>query len=132
MRPRHPFRATLCCLLAVALAEGPTWAIPPLVSGDVPTADHGTYELFLGYVLKDDGVLTEEEIPFWELVYGLRQDGERVGYSEYAGGNRRDQVGAFLTGSNSRPPLGEACGMTEWARRTCVSMRAGVGTFDCS
>jgi hypothetical protein len=53
------------------LAEGPTWAIPPLVSGDIPTADHRTYELFLGYVFKDDGALTEEEIPFWELVYGL-------------------------------------------------------------
>lgn len=51
MKARHPLRAALCCLLAIALAEGPTWAIPPLVSGDIPTADHGTYELFLGYVL---------------------------------------------------------------------------------
>ena len=71
MKPRHPLRTTLCCLLAVGLADDPTWATPPLVSGDVPTADHGTYELFLGYVFKDDGVITEEEIPFWELVYGL-------------------------------------------------------------
>jgi len=71
VKARHPLQATLCCLLAVSLAEGPTCAIPPLVSGDIPTADHGTYELFFGYVLKDGGAVTEEEIPFWELVYGL-------------------------------------------------------------
>ena len=58
-------------MLAAALHGGLTWAIPPLVSGDVPTADRGIYELFFGYVLKDGGVVTEEELPFWELVYGL-------------------------------------------------------------
>jgi len=71
VKSRHCFRAAFCCLLAVALARSPVWAIPPLVSGDIPTADHRTYELFLGYVLKDGGVVTEEELPFWELVYGL-------------------------------------------------------------
>ncbi len=73
MRRRHPIRAAWCCLLAGALAaySSPTWAIPPLVSGDIPTADLGTYELIFGYVLKDGGAVTEEELPFWELVYGL-------------------------------------------------------------
>ena len=58
----------LSLLLACAT---PGWAIPPLVSGDVPTADRGTYELFIGYVATDSGSTTEHEVPFWELVYGL-------------------------------------------------------------
>ena len=73
MKTRHRFRAAGCCVLVCALAtcQGATWAIPPLVSGDIPTADQRTYELFLGYLLKDGGAVTKEEIPFWELVYGL-------------------------------------------------------------
>lgn len=58
----------LSLLLACATAGR---AIPPLVSGDVPTADRGTYELFIGYVATDSGSTTEHEVPFWELVYGL-------------------------------------------------------------
>ena len=73
MRTRYPLRAACCCLLAGTLAgySSPVRAIPPLVSGDIPTADRGTYELFFGYVLKDGAAVTEKEIPFWELVYGL-------------------------------------------------------------
>ena len=86
---------TLCCLLAVALAAGPTWAIPPLVSGDIPTADHGTYELFFGYVLKDGGIVTEEELPFWELVYGLTSVQELTIEAPIV---RRDDLSGTTTG----------------------------------
>ena len=60
--------AIACVLLATA---GPLMAIPPLVSGDVPTAPDGTYELFVGYVFRESEQITVSAVPFWELVYGL-------------------------------------------------------------
>lgn len=59
------------CLALAVLACAPASAIPPLVSGDVPTAEDGTYELFVGYVASDSGPVTTHLVPFWELVYGL-------------------------------------------------------------
>ena len=58
-------------LAALAVAASPARAIPPLVAGDVPTADEGLLELFVGYVLKDGGSSRTHELPFWEVVYGL-------------------------------------------------------------
>jgi len=46
-------------------------AIPPLVSGDVPTAGKGIYELFMGYLLEEKSGLKTHTLPFWELVYGF-------------------------------------------------------------
>lgn len=70
----EPGRRTIgrpwCLVLAVAWCA-PVAAIPPLVSGDVPTAEHGTYELFVGYLATDSGPVTSHQIPFWELVYGI-------------------------------------------------------------
>ena len=59
-----------CLLIGLAWCV-PASAIPPLVSGDVPTAEHRTYELFVGYLATDSGPVTTHQIPFWELVYGL-------------------------------------------------------------
>jgi len=58
-------------IAALVMAAAPARAIPPLVSGDVPTADEGGFELFVGYLLGDSGASQEHELPFWELVYGL-------------------------------------------------------------
>lgn len=48
-------------------------AIKPIVSGDVPTAPKGIYELFLGYLLVENNNVNVHEIPFWEIVYGLTE-----------------------------------------------------------
>ena len=54
----------------VAGADQEAFAIPPLVAGDVPTADKGGAELFLGtrYQRTRD---RERQIPFIELVLGV-------------------------------------------------------------
>lgn len=51
----------------------PTMAIKPLVSGDVPTAPKGVYELFVGYLFVEGGRVRAHEIPFWEVVYGVTE-----------------------------------------------------------
>lgn len=52
---------------------GPAMAIKPLVSGDVPTAKKGGYELLVGNLYNDDGSVRTHELPFWELIYGLTE-----------------------------------------------------------
>lgn len=49
----------------------PASAIPPLVSGDIPTAGKGIYELFVGYLLEQKSSEKKHSIPFSELVYGF-------------------------------------------------------------
>lgn len=44
--------------------------MPPLVAGDVPTADKGHVEWYLGSRYQKSGGI-EREAPFSELVYGL-------------------------------------------------------------
>ena len=48
------------------------YATPPLVTGDVPTADKESFELYVGtrYVQSDSGSI-ERQIPTTELVYGI-------------------------------------------------------------
>ena len=60
----------LAALLGLA---DPAAAIPPLVSGDVSTAPRGTSEFYVGYVFRDNGEVETQEVPFWELVYGLSE-----------------------------------------------------------
>jgi hypothetical protein len=48
----------------------PTPAPPPLVTGDVPTADKGMFELYSGFRYQDTGTITRQ-LPFTELVYGI-------------------------------------------------------------
>lgn len=66
-RPRWIVIAALLCF------TDPAAAIPPLVSGDVPTASRGIYEFFVGHVFRDNGDVETWEVPFWELVYGLSE-----------------------------------------------------------
>lgn len=58
----------LCLLTAI---PEPALAIPPLVSGDVPTAGKGIYELFVGYLLEQKSGVKTHTLPFSELVYGF-------------------------------------------------------------
>lgn len=68
----HP-RSRWSVIAALLLVAEPADAIPPLVSGDVPTAPRGTCEFFVGHVFRDNGEVETQEVPFWELVYGLSE-----------------------------------------------------------
>lgn len=46
-------------------------AVPPLVSGDVPTADKGTFELYSGVRYQSEGDSVNRQFPIVELVYGI-------------------------------------------------------------
>lgn len=52
-------------------SPGSALAIPPIVSGDIPTAGKGIYELFVGYLLEEKSHIKTHALPFWELVYGF-------------------------------------------------------------
>lgn len=50
----------------------PARAVPPLVTGDVPTADKGHWEIFLGTRYQETGA-AEWQAPFTEAVYGITE-----------------------------------------------------------
>ena len=65
-------------MIAIAAAVGlllslahPAHAVPPLVVGDVPTADKHHVELYVGMRCQDDSDGTERQLPSTEIVYGL-------------------------------------------------------------
>jgi len=61
-------RALLACVLA--LQAGTARAVPPLVIGDVPTADRGDMEVYAGVRYQKNG-LGEWQAPFTELILGV-------------------------------------------------------------
>lgn len=65
-------RSILAWAVAVvsALLTGPAIAVPPLVTGDVPTADKSHWEIFVGARYQKTGT-TEWQAPFTEVVYGI-------------------------------------------------------------
>ena len=66
-------KATLVLVICLSLALAPRcFAPPPLVTGDVPTADKQTFEWYVGgrYQESESGK-PSRLLPFTELVYGL-------------------------------------------------------------
>src|SRR5437868_15324470 len=63
-------RYAAAALLLLA-AAGPLQAVPPLVAGDVPTADKGHVELYAGMRYEDGAGGAERQVPSDELVYGV-------------------------------------------------------------
>lgn len=53
------------------LLSCPAHAIPPLVTGDVPTADKNHVELYVGTRYQDGSGGIERQLPFTEIVYGV-------------------------------------------------------------
>lgn len=53
------------------LLSRPAHAVPPLVAGDVPTADKDHVELYSGARYQNDAGGIERQLPFTEIVYGL-------------------------------------------------------------
>jgi hypothetical protein len=58
-------------------------APPPLVTGDVPTADHGTFEWYVGGLYQDSGSTITWAAPFSELVYGITRRWEVTAESAF-------------------------------------------------
>jgi len=58
------------CLVLVFVTYHPAFAIPPLVAGDVPTADKNHVEWFIGTRYQKTGSI-ERQVPFTEVVYGI-------------------------------------------------------------
>jgi hypothetical protein len=65
---KAPARALL--VSGLVLKAGIGLAIPPLVMGDVPTANRGEIELYVGALYQKDGTV-EREVPFTEIVLGV-------------------------------------------------------------
>jgi hypothetical protein len=63
----------LAILMVSLLAFAPRcFAPPPLITGDVPTADKGRFELYTGFRYQDTGTIARQ-IPHAELIYGITE-----------------------------------------------------------
>lgn len=94
-------------------------APPPLITGDVPTADKGTVEWYLGFAYEDAGVI-ERALPHTELVYGLATNWEvsiETDFLSIQGEHGFGDVGLET----------KYCVLTENEVRPGVSFAAGVG-----
>ena len=61
----------ICVTLLIYLGGACLQAVPPLVSGDVPTAEKGTFEWYLGTLYHRASDSIRREILTTELVYGI-------------------------------------------------------------
>jgi Putative MetA-pathway of phenol degradation len=59
-------------LIASAIVATPAAAVPPLVAGDVPTADEHHVEVYVGARYQNTDSI-ERQLPFTEIVYGLTE-----------------------------------------------------------
>lgn len=124
----------------IAGANQEAFAIPPLVAGDVPTADKGGAELFLGtrYQRTRD---RERQIPFIELVLGVSswqeltieapylslaqaQGGGRIGFGDIVVGTKI----MFLRETERRP--GAALSVEAKLKNGDPTQGLGSGTVD--
>ncbi len=64
-------KATLACSLFTLAAVTRLDAVPPLVSGDAPTAEKGSFEWYVGTRYQSEGGSVGRQIPITELVYGI-------------------------------------------------------------
>ena len=124
----------------VAGANQEAFAIPPLVAGDVPTADKGGAELFLGTRYQRTGD-RERQIPFIELVLGVSswqeltieapylslapaQSGGRIGFGDVVVGTKM----MFLRETERRP--GAALSVEAKLNNGDPKQGLGSGTVD--
>ncbi len=73
VQTHHSHRRKLACAAVLLAGALPCLAPPPLVTGDVPTADKGTFEWYVGGLYQDSGSSISRAVPFTELVYGLTE-----------------------------------------------------------
>jgi hypothetical protein len=100
-------------VLAVSLLLPRLYAPPPLITGDVPTADVGRFELYAGFRYQDTGRI-QRQVPHTELVYGLADNWEisaEINYLSRASERGFDDLtlatkAVLLAESAARPALG--------------------------
>lgn len=128
----------IACISALLVLTAPRcFAPPPLVTGDVPTADHESFEWYVGrrYQESESGN-PSRLLPFTELVYGLTDRQELT--FEVAGLSKDHEYGAsdavvgtkfiFLREAESRPGI---AGSFELKLPTGDESRGlGSGEFD--
>lgn len=91
----------VCLLIASAdLAS----AIPPLVSGDVPTAGKGIYELFMGYLLEEKSGLKTHTLKAASADRGLSQNLSRSRWPHPPGSHDWHQVARVASATVSLFP----------------------------
>jgi len=94
-------------------------APPPLVTGDVPTADKGAFEWYVGLAYEDGGAI-ERALPHTELVYGLTTDWEFSIETDFLSTQGNHGFGDVGLGT-------KYCLLTETDQRPGISVAAGVG-----
>jgi hypothetical protein len=129
-------RTLLLCSLMTATASR-LYAPPPLVTGDVPTADFQRFELYTGmrYQESESGE-PSRQIPFTEFVYGLTERQELTFETAYVSENHEHGFSdivlgtkyQFLIESTNRPGL---AGSFELKLPTASESKGlGDGEFD--
>jgi hypothetical protein len=106
-------RSGPAALLAVSLLLPRLYAPPPLITGDVPTAGRGHFELYTGVRYQDTGRI-QRQLPHVELVYGVADRWEISAEGNYLSRNGEHGVDDFtlatktvlLAESASAPGLG--------------------------
>jgi Putative MetA-pathway of phenol degradation len=124
-------RRTASVLAVALLHAGTAYAVPPLVMGDVPTADPGDVELYMGIGYEKNGT-AGWQTPFTEVVLGVSSwqeitvevpfllQGGQHGFGDAVLGTKV----LLLRETGERPGL---AGSFEW-KLTTGSQSKGLGT----
>ena len=77
-----------------------TFAPPPLVTGDVPTADYQRFELYTGFRYQEsESGMRSRQLPFTEFVYGLTERQELTFETAYVSENHEDGFSDIVLGT---------------------------------
>jgi len=118
----------------VALAS--LHAVPPLVSGDVPTADKETFELYVGVGYESGGDSITRQFPTVEFVYGLSDRQEITFAMDYLSQDGQQGFGDVVLGTKymvlkETKSLPGIAPTFEWKlRNASVPRGLGSGQFD--
>jgi hypothetical protein len=124
------------CVFLTSAAGARLCAVPPLVSGDVPTAEKGTFEMYPGVRYQSEGDSVNRQFPIVEMVYGisdrqevtfevpfLSQQGEH-GFGDIVLGTKYN----FIKETATRP--GVSCTFELKLNNASASRGLGTGALD--
>ena len=127
---------SLVCALVALAGAARLYAVPPLVSGDVPTAEKEEFELYLGVQYESMPDSITRALPTLELNYGIidglemtfqipwLSEGGEHGFGDFVTGPKY----VFLKETKTRPGI---AGSFELKVPTVSSSRGlGTGAFD--
>ena len=93
-------RTLILAGILLSVAAPRCFAPPPLVTGDVPTADPAHFEWYLGARYQDTGTI-ERQLPFTELVYGIMDRWEVSAEMPFISENGEYGPGDFVLGTKA-------------------------------